>query len=151
MTMFYCPSCRQNLDVELKKNHNYLPFHKKWRDELISRIVTRVSESRFFLKNVMRSQPKLEESFSCPFCEEEIDQSQNKTIWFVSLCLMPFVSVYFDLYTLTTFSFALFKHLSQATHLDKMSDFLRTTGAADSLVQKCSITKEEFRTVSCGP
>lgn len=82
--MFYCPSCRQNLDASLKKNHNYQPFHKKWRDELIEKVVTRVSESRLFLKNVMRSKPGLEEPFNCPFCEEAIEQSQNKTIWFVS-------------------------------------------------------------------
>lgn len=84
MTMFYCPSCRQNLDVSLKKSHNFLPFHKKWRDELLNKVATRVSESRFFLKNVMRAQPGLEPPFNCPFCEEEIDQSKNKTIWFVT-------------------------------------------------------------------
>ena len=81
--MFYCPSCRQNLDVALKKNHNYQPFHKKWLNELIDKVATRVTESRFFLKNVMRSHLQ-EEPFTCPFCDEAVDQSKNKTIWYDS-------------------------------------------------------------------
>lgn len=85
VTMFYCPSCRQNLDASIKKSHNYQPLHKKWRDDLLAKVTARVSESRFFLKNIMRSRPGLELAFSCPFCEEEIDQSKNKTIWFVLL------------------------------------------------------------------
>lgn len=53
-------------------------------------------------------------------------------------------------YVLTSLSFAFFKHLSQASHIDRTTTFINTTGAPDYVIQKCSITKEEFRMVSYG-
>lgn len=51
---------------------------------------------------------------------------------------------------LTSLSFAFFKHLSQASHIDRTASYINTTGAPEYVIQKCSITKEEFRMVSYG-
>ena len=44
-------------------------------------------------------------------------------------------------YVLTSLSFAFFKHLSQASHIDRTTTFINTTGAPDYVIQKCTITK----------
>ena len=87
MAMFYCPACRKNLDVSLRKNHSYTPHHVELRDEAIRKAAERVAESRFFLDNVTRVSTA-EPPFWCCFCEENVDNSKNTTVWCVPASLL---------------------------------------------------------------
>jgi hypothetical protein len=76
---FYCPACKKNLQGDQRK-HNFTRGHVAHRDEFLEKATQKVDDAKFFLKNVMVSKVP-EPPWRCDFCEEDVDNSKNQTIW----------------------------------------------------------------------
>lgn len=84
----FCKVCNRNHDEG--QRHKYFPSHTKSLSKFLSRVQSKITEIRFFLKDpaILRNEHAFRNRFWCVFCDCDIDELGSYFAWYdyLSLC-----------------------------------------------------------------